>query len=408
MATYALKTFLRNTPNTLLKQYLSDKSILDGFPWTKEEKKKTVEIGEMEIDGLADAIDALPENDFATTDHEFRNITDMADDNGVQCLIEQAESRLHNIKLVKEFEENRVEGYYGRAMWVFLKHKNVFDYAFQNQYLDGISNWKDREVGPEQPCDTGNEAKAELGKAIAKYFKDKGRGRYCQVDYYHRTTPDRDCFFAYPEDCAKPEQTYDSTGKLSWASRRPVFEVVFMYEKKTGLLRVHARGAKNTKAMQRVFCQKILGLKDLPDKSTLVYNLSKLKDKTFRFVTEPCIERIKLKMLMLDLPDKERVVIEADPKDGNEMALYDRMMSVVEAYNVDLSRVYVKKARMQAIFRPDEGGKRKPLTFTLGCPDSCSLEDKYHDNIIRRHIDEKWGFRRKLMVKTPEEGQGKG
>jgi len=402
MAIYALNDFLRNTPNTLSKKYLKDKSLLKDFTWTKEQDGETVQIGETEIETLADAIESLPSKDFSTADYDFHSINDMADDTGIQCLIGQGTSPIHKVDLVKEFEDNRVEGYHARAMWVFLNHKDIFEYAFQNQYLDSLSNWKDCEVGADQICNTEDEVKEKFGAEIAKYFKKKrGWGRHCQVDYYHRTQPNRHCFFAYPEDCAKPELTYDSNGKLDRVSRRPVFEIVFMYESDTGLLRVHYPRARNAKPMQKLFCQKILGLKDLPDKNTLVYDLSKLKNKTFRFETEASIERVKLKMLMLDFPNKERVVIEADPEAGKEMALYDRMIDVINAYDINISRVHIKKARMQAIFKPEQGRKAKKLTFRLGVPDSSSLEDKYHDNIIRRHIDEKWGFRRKLLAKTP-------
>ncbi len=57
MAIYALNDFLRNTPNTLSKKYLKDKSFLKDFTWTKEQDKETVQIGETEIENLADALD---------------------------------------------------------------------------------------------------------------------------------------------------------------------------------------------------------------------------------------------------------------------------------------------------------------------------------------------------------------
>lgn len=400
MATYALKKFLRNTPNILLQQYFQNKSLLDDFAWPLTKNGKTREIGETEIDPLDEAITSLEDQGFIDIEADFRDITDMADDTGVACLMEQAKALLFGIDLAKVFDDNNIEGYYARSIYVFLEHPKLFGFAHQNQHIESLANWKECEVGDGLSCKTDDEAKETLAKEIAAYFKDKGQGKNCKVDYYYRQKPDRDCFFAYPEDCAKPELAY-RRGELKRVPRRPVSEVVFMYDRKTGLLSVYSPRIRNVESLQRIFCQKMLGLKDLPNNSTLVYDLSKLKDKYFRFETEPIIERVKLKMLALDLTGGDGATLVANPSDGNELALCQRMVAVAKAYGIDLTRVIIKKAKLQVVFRSENGKKSKTVTFTIVSPSPSGLEDTFHHNIIKRHIENKWGFRRKLIDGKP-------
>lgn len=397
MAAYSIKSFLRNTPNQLLKAYLAECGLLGDFQWEITENGRARPLGETEITKLAEAIQDLPLSDLGPLEQDFRDITSMADDNGVLCFIDQASSPIHNVNLAQEFAENKVDGHYARVMWVWLRHKKVFEFAFLNQHLDGMSGWKDCEVGKGLPCGTEQEKLNSLADAISEYLKRQAKGKHCKIEPYHRQVPERYCFFAYPEDCAKPEMRYNDQGQLIRSARRPVFEVVFMYEPETGMLRVHARGAKNARVMQEFFCQTILELDGIPDENTRVYDLSKLKDPVFRFQTEAMIDKVKLKKVTLDLPNREQVILKIEPRDGDEMKLRERMSTVAIAYGITIDQIIIKRAKMQAVFKSEEGRKPKTLTFEIGLPDYSTLEDSYHHNIIKRHVD-RWGFRRKLLA----------
>ncbi len=396
MAAYSLKSFLRNTPNALLKEYLEGRSLLPDFNWTVSENDQLRDLGETEIDDLSESISELGLSISGSLEQDFRDICSMADDHGVQCLVEQASSPVHNINLSREYCENKIEGYHARVMWAWLKHNDVFEYAYRNQYLDSMSAWKDCEIGVGLPCDSDQSSLDRLAQAISEYLKKQAKGRHCQVDYYHRQVPDRHCFFAYPEDSAKPEMRYNDQGNLIRSARRPVFEVVFMYEPESGILRVHARGAKTVKVMQELFCKEILDLDGVPDENTRVYDLANLKNPNFRFQTEPMIDTVKLKSLSLDMPGREQVIIKIEPRDGQEMKLHERMVAIAAAYKATMGNIIIKRAKMQAVFKPEEGRKPKTVTFAVGLPDYSTLEDNKYHNIIKRHID-KWGFRRRLL-----------
>lgn len=397
MPTYSLKSFLRNVPNLLLKSYLDRHGLLSDFQWELSQHGQTRPLGETEISELAERIQGLSLLNLGKLEQDFRDMTSMADDNGVLCLIDQASSPIHRVNLAQAFSDNHIEGHYARVMWVWLHHHQIFEFAFINQHLDRMSGWKDCEVGTGLPCGSDPETLALLADAISEHLKTQAKGKHCLVEYYHRQVPERHCFFAYPEDSAKPEMQYNENGQLIRSARRPVFEVVFMYEPESGMLRVHARGAKTAKYMQELFCQNILGLDGIPDENTRVYDLTKLKDSAFRFQTEPVVERIKLKTITVDLPDREQVILKIEPRAGQEMKLRERIATLAIAYGITVGQIFIKRAKMQAVFKSEDGKKPKTVTFEIGLPDYSTLEDSYHHNIIKRHID-RWGFRRKLLV----------
>ncbi len=398
MPKYSLKTFLRNTPNSLLKSYFSNTTFLDNFNWQLQYDDQTCKpVGETDIDGLFEQINSLRPGQFQRVEHNFTEICSMADQNGVDCLIELAGNPAFKTDLAQEFDSHSIEGNYGRAMWVWMYYHDLFNIACCNQRLDSISSWKDCSVGANLPCNSDEQTLNSLSGEITEYLKKQAKGRHCHIDYYYRENPGRHCFFAYPEDCAKPELRYEND-RLIPASRHPVFEVIFIYEPVTGLLKVYARGKKAAKHFQKMFCRKVLNLEDIPDKSSRVYDLSRLKDPGFRFDVGINIERIKLKGLLLDFPGTEQALLKIDPGDSEDMKLQERMEAVAGVYGYELSSssVIIKRAKMQAVFKPVEGRRAKTVTFELALPDISNLQDSTDHNQIKALID-KWGFRRALL-----------
>jgi hypothetical protein len=398
MAKYSLKTFLRNTPNSLLKEYFRQQGCLESSQWiTKFSGGELNARCGNDIEILFEEINNLQRDHFETVEQDFTQICSMADQSGVDCLIELSSNPVFNRDLAGEFETNSVEGSYGRAMWVWMYHRDLFMTACCNHHLDSISSWKDCNVGANLPCGGDEHTLDALSAEITEYLKDKAKGRHCHVDYYYRDKPGRHCFFAYPEGSGKTELRYDKS-RLTSSCRRPVFEVVFIYEPETGVLKVHARGKKTAVDFQRIFCQKALNLDGVPDKSSMVYDLSKLKDPSFRFDVGINIERIKLKNLLLDFPGSEQALLKIEPGDCEEMKLRQRMADVAGAYGYELSSgsVIIKRVKMQAIFKPLNGRRAKTVTFELGLPDISNLHDSAEHNLIKTLID-KWGFRRALL-----------
>ena len=102
---YSPKTFLRQTPNHILKEYFQRKDLLKDIDFDK--------LGETEIDHIAEALYELSEKQRNNIEAQFRQINEMAFEKGVLVLIEEAGSVFHNMDLLPIFEPmKKYSGYF--------------------------------------------------------------------------------------------------------------------------------------------------------------------------------------------------------------------------------------------------------------------------------------------------------
>lgn len=382
---YSPRTFLRQTPNKVLKDYFASKGLLSDvdFDW----------LSETEIEVVAEALDQLPEKEKMEVEAEFRQINEMACQTSVKVLVEEAGSVFHNLDWTETFE--KMKNHYERAFWAFLNHRTVFNIASELAYMDMVGGWRQRYVDEGLTPAVEEEDKERLARAVSAFYKKQGRGYHCKVDNYRRENPERHCYFAYPEDYPTTEIGYDENGKLChWPTRR-AFEVIFVYRPGNGFMEVNAKGKREEiEKLQEVFGQNILGLDKLPDTKSKHFELSKLKDKNFAFTTDPQdgIEKVTIKLLRLDLPGfgNRRITLEASSSDGGQ-PIHRLIEKALNKVNLNPDKLVVAKARLQIKFAPKDNKKGKTRTFEISIPDRCTLKDDPLDEIAKKYI-EKWGF----------------
>lgn len=382
---YSPKTFLRKTPNTILKEYFASKNLLTDIDFDS--------LGETEIDTIDQALGGLPEKEKRDIEAEFRQINEMACARGVRVLVEEAGLPFHNLDLSGTFEQ--MKNHYERAFWVFLNHPLVFEIASELAYMDRVGSWRGRYVGEGLQPAVEPEDLENLAEALSEFYKKQGRGHHCKIDNYLRQIPERHCYFAYPEDYATTDMGYDEKGKFFHWPRRPAFEVIFVYRPESGFLEVSAKGKKDEiEALQEIFCLTILGLEGLPDEKGKHYDLSKLKNKNFSFVTDPQdgIDNVVIKMLRSDLPGlgNRRITFEASSKSG-EQPVHTLIEQALNKAKISLDKTLIAKAKLQFKFAAREGKKGKTLTFEISIPDRCTLKDDPLDQIAKKYI-ERWGL----------------
>ncbi len=380
---YSPKTFLRQTPNHILKEYFYSKNLLKDVDFDN--------LGDTEIDPIFEGMDKLLDKQKNEIEADLRHINEMAYAKGIQVLIEEAGSVFHNIDLLPTFEP--MKNHYERAFWVFQNHPLIFDIASDLAYMDSLSSWSSRKVGVGLVPAVEEEDKRNLADAISEFYKKQGRGQRCHVDNYLRQQPERHCYFVYPEDYATTELGFDDEGKFYHRLRKPAFEVIFVYRPESGVLEVSAKGGKKVvEALQEIFCTTILGLDGLPKLEKRHFDLSKLNDKTIKFVTEPAdgIEKVTLRMIRLDLPGigNRRITLEASPS-NDEQPVYTLIEKALNKSNISLDKALITRAKIQIKFRPRDGKKGKSLTFEIFSPDRCTLKDDPLHQIAKKYI-EKW------------------
>ncbi len=382
---YSPKTFLRKTPNHILKKYFHRRDLLKDIEFDK--------LGETEINTIAQAMDALFDKQRNNIEAEFRQINEMAFEKGILVLIEEAGSVFHNVDLLPTFEP--MKNHYEKAFWVFLNHPLIFEVASDLAYMDSLGSWNSRKVGAGLAPAVEEKDKQKLTESVSEFYKKQGRGQRCHVDNYLRQQPERHCYFVYPEDYATTELGFDDEGKFYHRFRKPAFEVIFVYRPQSGVLEVSAKGGKKVvEALQEIFCKTILGLDGLPKLEKRHFDLSKLNDRSLKFVTEPAdgIEKVTLRMLRLDLPGigNRRITLEAGPSNDGQ-PVHSLIEKALNKSNIPLDNAVIAKAKIQIKFAARDGKKGKSLTFEISNPDRCTLKDDPLDQIAKKYL-EKWGF----------------
>ena len=383
---YSAKTFLRNVPNTLLEEYFKRRGVDLGFQWSH--------LHETDIDPIFLALEKLPDQTRGEIDTDFRMINDLCSTAGVLSILDQATLWDHD--LGARFAPMR--NAYERAFWTFLNEPHHFRIAGNFHEMDRRGAWHRRTVGDAIEPLVDENARSKLQIRLQLIYRRQGRGKYCHVDYYFRRSPDRHCFFAYPEDHADTDLGFDEKGRLQQRARRSAFEVIFVYRPDEGVLELHARGKKKEiMQLETAFCQIILGLDDLPSNGRVPFDMRILKDPSFSFPTELAdrVAAVDVRQLRFDVVGaaKERITFSVAPRGSEPEALHQLINRAIHRSKLPPDELTVSQARMRFTFEPLNGERAKSLTFEVTHPNRCSLRDDPHDQIAKKYLKQ-WGIAR--------------
>lgn len=429
---YSRRTFLRQTPRPVLKDYFARQGVLeqivslcsgkrpaqavpspeaasstqvpDGIDQAKSDESEAMKkFDAMKkrkgAEAISDAIEQLSDKDRETIDWDFGQINELAYSNGVEAILEEAAFRKltwpdRSINWAERFPAMR--NHYERAFRVFLEDPDLFEVAGRFDEMNRHGRRQRRTIGKNLVPKVEKKDLAVLGTAIREVYKPlSGVGR-CTVDNYLRRDPERHCYFAYPEYHVITDLSYSKNDELKPVPRRPVLEIIMVYRPVDGVLELWARGNQQHKEeLMGTLCTTILGLEGLPEKSQEPdYDLSGLKNRDKDFPTDPedGVEAVDIKMLRIRQGGR-RITFEANPSWRAPKALYDLMDDALNKENIPLESVDVDRVRMRLTFAPTNGGRQKTLTFEVGDPDSDTLEDGNYDQIARKCL-KRWKIAR--------------
>jgi len=385
---YSRRTFLRQTPRAILKEYFAKKGVLGEIDFDQLSKRTSIEV-------LSDAIERLPDAQRVAVEGDWEQVNEMAYARGVEAILEEAAFR--DLDWTDRFAQ--MSNHYERALRTFLDEPDLFYVAGHFEEMDRVGSWQRRTIYKNLEPKVERADLDTLATAIARLYKKQGRGRYCAVDNYLRKYPERHCYFVYPEDHPVTEPSFDNNGKLQQVPRRPVFEIIFVYRPVEGVLELSAGGNRDHKEdLMTALCQTILGLDDLPEEDPQPdYDLSGLKNHEIAFPTDPedGVESVDVKMLRLDLPGtrSRRITFEANPSRHAPRELHDLMAEALNQENVPLDSVHVARARLRFTFAARNGSRQKTLTFEIAHPNRCTLKDDRHDQVAKKYL-KRWHIAR--------------
>ena len=380
---YTLSFFLRQTPWELLKEYFDGRGILTDVDFTDLKKR--------EHEPVLEAIEALDDGTRATIDRDFQEIFELATPQGARVMVDEAAILELDIAGMIEAMENHFQ----RAMWLFLNKTqggtNMFETCLTLSSVERLRYNQSRSLKDLPAKDPGHDAATleEMTNALRVIYARQGRGYKCKVEHYRRPNPDRHYYVALPEDYATSGLQYDGD-TLVRIPRKSVFQVVYIFRPKEGLLEMSAPGDKREiRELQEVFCRYALGMPHAPDvKSERCYELNGLKDRAVKFPTDPKDGFKKVEVMALRLNqagNKRRSILVSQDPGGNE-SLHDWLDRVLDATKVPLRMLDVSQAKIRAEWYPEQGKKARTLTFTLSLPDSSSLKDLPHHEQIKKYL----------------------
>lgn len=380
MHTFSLSSFLRLTPNRLLRLYFERKLIRIAIDVDAVSKRN--------IDPLLRAIEALPPCERAVVDVDFQDVFTLANKTGYEVILREA--NLRNLGLLETLEAE--SGYYGRAMWLFLNPiqggTNLLDLCSHLTQVDLLTRHKARRMKnlPKRTPRFDEVTLKAMADLLRTVYRPQGRGYLCRVEYHTRAEQPRHCYCAYPEDHTTNELGYEGDA-LQTHQRKPVFELVFLYDNEAGTLDLAGDGLNGEiHAFHQIFCSTALEMESMPSAPTEpTYRLGGLLTATaFSFPTDPVdgIDRlavVALRMHPKGEPGKSLTALA--PKGDMEAWL----QQCVAFDRIPLSQWEVTWAKFRVTFAPVDGKRARVVLFTL-TPDASSLQDLPLHRIIQRNL----------------------
>lgn len=306
---FSIPTVLRMTPNVLLAncfESLGDESFDPS--WSKLRDK--------EIDPIFKHLDNLPRAKRDEIESVLRSVFELACESGFQALLEAApHCGVANLASLVPDDLS----FYGRAVWVWLRHRPVFERAQIIHHVEHMAWWRKRNGLPAKAPDVSGAAREKLEESISSLLKSQGRGQACTVETM--SIGDVDYFFAYPDDFVQNVTVHDENGKLAPEAFRQTLLVAFAYSRQEGTLETQARLPKPMKErLEAIFADAILHWEIGPHEPDAVYELNQLKNPEFALTTDPA-DRLRVRIRKMRLSAKyggRRILIEVDDDDPED------------------------------------------------------------------------------------------
>lgn len=369
---FSIRQFLRCMPNALLARYFHGRGLFTELDFNA--MKQT------QHDDLLQAWDSLPDGTREGCEAELGAVQALCDEKGWKALQDAASTILQDEESAGFIAQlAALEDHHAQAMTAYLDHKSLWMWAERYVHADSLPYWKRLHGLTQVDVSEPGAACTALSAAIRAYFlKTEHRGRNCTVEHYRRLG--KDYFFAYPRDHASAviEWVRDDMTKRPHS---PAFQLVFVYEKARGALDLNCRAApKAVHALQEMFAQVVLGQACLSadPKDGRTYDLAPLLDAGFQFVrsVESGIGDVQVRRLRLSRKFRkgEHITLQADSAAG----LHELLGKVQQS--VGLADFHVTQAEVRALVYEAGRAAPKPVTFTVGWPNSCSLKQEgVHD-----------------------------
>lgn len=377
---FTITHFVQNTDIELLEAYFKQANIPfpENLKLTNDDKKPNGVEFETYINNLD------PELQYKINNN-FMDINELSYEGGIFSIIEVA-----NIvyKLDIQDELSKQNDFTNQALYCYLNHREVFNYASQVDHFDNLST---KIVIPsvfKKPVNEvhSDEIKSALENELKLYFKHKeGRGQNCIVDII--PYKDRVFYQASPQDFSKFLSVYDENNEYKRSVVKPVFEIVFIYYPNDGKLEVSASRfrTKRKNELADIFRRVVLKDERILKEGQIVYDFNKVLDTNF---TMPCkledkVSWAYLKQITLSYrySHTKRISLEVDDKNTDGARAIHEM---IKENGLNTDQFDVSQITFKVKF--EGAGNKGSVTAIIGYPSKCNLSNTTTHNKVRDYL----------------------
>lgn len=387
---FSLPTVLRMVPNVLLQQFFEHLGHgTCGLNWP--------ELPEREIEPIRAFLEDSSSEELNEIESALRSVFDLASEGGFFALLEAA-PLCEVPDLGSQVPEELTV--YGRAMWVWLHYRQVFEKAQIIYQVDHLSWWRKRNNLPQNEPDLSLAATERLEASISELLQSQGRGKDCTVELMKRG--DVIYFFAHPDDFVQNVVIHDKNGQLTPEAFRQTLLIVFAYDQTHGSLETFSKlPGKLKERLEVIFTEAVLHGDLDPYEPEAAYELNSLKNSTFDLSTDPA-DALRVSIRRMRLSSKHcgrRVTLEVDTEDPYD-DIYKTIEGCINLRSSPLSEWNVTQVTLCFEFLPLDGRKHGRQSFDVTYPRSCSLRNARPERVelIQKYL-KRWGID---VVSSPE------
>ena len=386
---FDLKRLLGQVSKPMLQRFLTAREVDLAVDWDRLPKRRYAA-------KLFDAWLKLEADDQRRLEPELMDVARIAQERGVSGIIQAASE----IGVDLQDELDGYESLPDRVLHVMVEHQRLWRQIQRFVELDLLVTrrfWSTYPGLPARPIDDLDAKLDLLKESVGDFYKQlDGRGRKRKVE--HRLRNDRlHYFFVYLDSYIQSELGWRDDDEIAPQRLHPVFDVVFVFDRESGIVEMMAQGGKKvTEPLLRIFCREVLETDppaDNPEQRP--YQLGGLLDPEKQFTLEPGdgIVEVYLQALQLRMTGQggRRITLEGDldrgPRDVHHM-----IEELFRGGSVALRDYRVAGAKFKVKFDPNGPISKRSLTFRVSWPhnDDFKGEPEQVREIIKRCL-RRWG-----------------
>ncbi len=376
------KDFVLHISSELISEYLKK---LHGVDFAVGDKKETREqCADRFIDFIYKQTEELRNKVFM----ELEYINSLSSEPHISALC----SASPNIDRENEIEK-RAQTYDERALLAFTYHQKEFDDYYSRAKIDELGVKELSLPKVIAPSEINEVSKIEAFETkVQNIYRKTLKGEKCKIKVFQDN--DKLILRAYLEDLPTRDTVFDGKQLDEKHIRKPVFDVVFVYNADLKMLGVRALGGKPiVSELQKLFCSHFLDIQNIntDEQRYSLATVNNLANLNLVANASYGVERAYLKSIKLKnkaVPHK----LQIDVGGKEQYSGTDAVQKILKDLNLDKSSEWEPESiKITVVFKQIGKGRRKQVSVSITPPNTCDLKNRPQDDTVRKLLKD-WGI----------------